>query len=52
MLEGWGVNQPGMFQELFVILLAGSWDNGEDPEREEAKEVSKAQHRRPHVSLF
>lgn len=45
MLEGWGVNQPGTFQELVVVLSAGSWVDGGDPEREEAREVSKAQHR-------
>lgn len=45
MIEGWGVNQPGIFQELFVILLAGLWYDGGDPEREEARDVSKAQHR-------
>lgn len=34
-----------MLQELFTVLLAGSWDNSRDLEREEVRVVSRAWHR-------
>lgn len=39
------MKQPSVFQELFIVLLAGLWDNTGDLEREEAREVSRARHR-------
>jgi len=34
-----------VFQELFPVLLTGSWDNNGDLEREEARVVGRAWHR-------